>query len=112
MPLIPALGRKRQAISEFATGLVYRVSYRTARNTQRNSLSKKKKKKNKKKTKTKQKKGNEEHPRNKELPGFGEIIEPKKGRAQVGSEVGCLPSEGKGRDIPLQDGAGGVRRSS
>jgi hypothetical protein len=29
MPLIPALGRQRQAISEFKASLVYRVSTRT-----------------------------------------------------------------------------------
>jgi hypothetical protein len=45
MPLIPALGRQRQGISEFEASLVYRVSYRTARATQRNPVSKKKKKK-------------------------------------------------------------------
>jgi hypothetical protein len=44
-PLIPALGRQRQAISEFEASLVYRVSPRTSRATQRNPVSKKKKKK-------------------------------------------------------------------
>jgi hypothetical protein len=39
-PLIPALGRQRQAISEFEASLVYRVSSRTARATQRNPVSK------------------------------------------------------------------------
>ena len=47
MPLIPALGRQRQGISEFEASLVYRVSYRTARATQRNPVWKKKKKKKK-----------------------------------------------------------------
>jgi hypothetical protein len=39
-PLIPALGRQRQVISEFEASLVYRVSSRTARATQRNPVSK------------------------------------------------------------------------
>jgi hypothetical protein len=39
-PLIPALGRQRQADSEFEASLVYRVSSRTARATQRNPVSK------------------------------------------------------------------------
>jgi hypothetical protein len=39
-PLIPALGRQRQVISEFEASLVYRVSSRTARATQRNPASK------------------------------------------------------------------------
>jgi hypothetical protein len=51
MPLIPALGRQRQAISEFKASLVYRVSSRTARATQRNPVSKKPK------TKTKEEEG-------------------------------------------------------
>ena len=38
MPLIPALGRQRQVISEFEASLVYRVSSRTARATQRNPV--------------------------------------------------------------------------
>jgi hypothetical protein len=38
MPLIPALGRQ---ISEFQASLVYRVSFRTARDVQRNPASKK-----------------------------------------------------------------------
>jgi hypothetical protein len=40
-PLIPALGRQRQAISEFEASLVYRMSSRTARATQKNPVSKK-----------------------------------------------------------------------
>jgi hypothetical protein len=48
MPLIPALGRQRQGISEFEASLVYRVSSRTARATQRNPVSKKTKNENKK----------------------------------------------------------------
>jgi hypothetical protein len=40
MPLIPALGRQRQAISEFKASLVYRVSSKTARDIQRNPVSK------------------------------------------------------------------------
>jgi hypothetical protein len=39
MPLIPALGRQRQVISEFEASLVYRMSSRTARATQRNPIS-------------------------------------------------------------------------
>jgi hypothetical protein len=39
MSLIPALGRQRQAISEFKASLVYKVSSRTAR-AQRNPVSK------------------------------------------------------------------------
>jgi hypothetical protein len=35
-PLIPALGRQRQADSEFEASLVYRVSSKTARATQKN----------------------------------------------------------------------------
>jgi hypothetical protein len=42
MPLIPALGRQRQRISEFEASLVYRVSSRTDRAIQRNSVSKNK----------------------------------------------------------------------
>ena len=42
MPLFPALGRQRQAdLSEFKASLFYRVSSRTARDTQRNSVSEK-----------------------------------------------------------------------
>ena len=41
MPLIPALGRQRQWVSEFEASLVYRVSSRTARTIQRNPVSKK-----------------------------------------------------------------------
>jgi hypothetical protein len=53
MPLIPALGRQRQRISEFEASLVYRVSSRTARATQRNPIWKNKKTKNKKTNKQK-----------------------------------------------------------
>jgi hypothetical protein len=42
-PLIPALGRQRQADSEFEARLVYRVSFRTAKATQKNPVSKKQK---------------------------------------------------------------------
>jgi hypothetical protein len=52
-PLIPALRRQRQAISEFEARLVYKVSSRTARAIQRNLVSNKQKKKKKKKTKKK-----------------------------------------------------------
>jgi hypothetical protein len=45
MPLIPALGRQRQADSEFEASLVYRVSSRKARAIQRNPVSKNQKKK-------------------------------------------------------------------
>jgi hypothetical protein len=48
MPLIPALGRQRQGISEFEASLVYKVSSRTARATQRNPLSKNQNKQTKK----------------------------------------------------------------
>ena len=47
MPLIPALGRQMQAISEFEASLVYRVSSRTAGTTQRNPVSKNQKQKQK-----------------------------------------------------------------
>ena len=40
-PLIPALGRQKQAdLCEFKDNLVYRVSARTAKDTQRNPVSK------------------------------------------------------------------------
>ena len=42
MPLIPALGRQRQVDFSVEVSLVYRVSSRTARDTQRNPVSKKK----------------------------------------------------------------------
>jgi hypothetical protein len=45
MPLIPALGRKRQV--DFEASLVYRVSSRTARATKRNPVWKNQKNKNK-----------------------------------------------------------------
>jgi hypothetical protein len=42
MPLIPALGRQRQAnLCEFKASLVYRVGCRIAKATQRNPVSKK-----------------------------------------------------------------------
>jgi hypothetical protein len=42
MPLIPALGRQRQVISEFEASLIYRkLSSRTAKVTQRNHVLKK-----------------------------------------------------------------------
>jgi hypothetical protein len=43
-PLIPALGRQRQAISEFEASLVYRVSSRIARAARRNPVLKNKNK--------------------------------------------------------------------
>jgi hypothetical protein len=51
MPLIPALGRQRQAelSEEFEASLVYRVSFSTARAIQGNPDSKNQKKKKKKK---------------------------------------------------------------
>jgi hypothetical protein len=52
-PLIPALGRQRQA--EFEASLVYRVSSRTARAIQRNPVSKNKTKTT---TTTKNREGN------------------------------------------------------
>jgi hypothetical protein len=52
MPLIPALGRQRQADFELEASLVYKVSSRTARAIQRNPVSKSQKmKKNEKKKK-------------------------------------------------------------
>ena len=45
MPLIPALGRQRQRISEFQASLVYRVSSRATRATQRNPVLRKERKK-------------------------------------------------------------------
>ena len=42
MPLIPALGRQRQVDFSVEVSLVYRVSSRTARDTQRNPVSKNK----------------------------------------------------------------------
>jgi hypothetical protein len=43
MPLIPVLGKPRQAnLCELKASLVYRVSFRKARNTQRNPVLKKK----------------------------------------------------------------------
>jgi hypothetical protein len=55
MPLIPALGRQRQAwsASEFEASLVYKVSSRTARAIQRNPVSKNKTKQKEKKRKKK-----------------------------------------------------------
>jgi hypothetical protein len=44
-PLIPALGRQRQVISEFKASLVYKVSSRIARAIQRNPVLKNKNKK-------------------------------------------------------------------
>ncbi|XP_040609944.1 dol-P-Man:Man(7)GlcNAc(2)-PP-Dol alpha-1,6-mannosyltransferase isoform X2 [Mesocricetus auratus] len=50
-PLIPALGRQRQAdLCEFEGSLVYGVSSKTAKATQRNPVSKNQKKKKKKKS--------------------------------------------------------------
>jgi hypothetical protein len=46
-PLIPALGKQGQAISEFEASQVYKVSSRTARAIQRNSVLKNKTKQNK-----------------------------------------------------------------
>jgi hypothetical protein len=43
-PLISALGRQRQAISESEASLIYRVSFRTGRAMQRNAVSKNKNK--------------------------------------------------------------------
>ena len=45
MPLIPALGRQRQADFELEASLVYKVSSRTARAIQRNPVLKNQKKK-------------------------------------------------------------------
>jgi hypothetical protein len=49
MPLIPALGRQGRQISEFMANLVYRVSSRTAKDTQTNPVLTKTKKETKKK---------------------------------------------------------------
>jgi hypothetical protein len=57
MPLIPALGRQRQVISEFKASLVYRVSSRTARTTQRNLVLKKQNKTKQKQKQTKKDNG-------------------------------------------------------
>jgi hypothetical protein len=46
-PLIPALRRQGQTISEFEASLVYKVSSRTARAIQRNPVLKSKNKKQK-----------------------------------------------------------------
>jgi hypothetical protein len=54
-PLIPALGRQRQAISEFEASLVYKVSSWTAMAIQRNPVSKNKTKQNKKQKQTNKK---------------------------------------------------------
>jgi hypothetical protein len=59
-PLIPALGKQRQAISEFEASLVHRVSSRTARATQRNPVSKKQTNKQNQTNKQKQKKKRKE----------------------------------------------------
>ena len=51
IPLIPALMRQRQVdLCEIEAGLVYKVSFRTARATQRNPVLKRKKKGRKKRT--------------------------------------------------------------
>jgi hypothetical protein len=42
MPLIPALWRQRQEISEFQASLIYKVSSRTSRDIQRNPVLKNK----------------------------------------------------------------------
>jgi hypothetical protein len=55
MPLIPTLGRQRQADFKFEASLVYRVSSRTAKTVQRNPTSKNKKTKNKKQQQQKKK---------------------------------------------------------
>ena len=70
-PLIPALGRQRQRISESEASLVYKVISRTARATQRNPVSEnqKKKKKKKKKKKRKERKGKEKK-RKRKKTGF------------------------------------------
>ena len=44
-PLIPALWRQRQAVSEFEASLVYKVSSRTAKAIQRNPVSENQRKK-------------------------------------------------------------------
>ena len=46
MPLILAIGRQRQGVSEFEGNLVYRVNSKTAKDNQRNSVSKKQKQTN------------------------------------------------------------------
>jgi hypothetical protein len=53
------LGGRGRRISEFDTGLVYKVSSRTARAIQRNPVSKKEKKRKEKKRKEKERKGKE-----------------------------------------------------
>jgi hypothetical protein len=54
MPLIPALRRQRQKITELEASLVYRLSSRTARATQRNPGPNKTKQNKTKQNKTKQ----------------------------------------------------------
>ena len=55
MPIIPALGRQRQAdLYDFKASLVYRASSRTARDTQRNPVSNKTKQKKEGQTEKKQ----------------------------------------------------------
>ena len=68
-PLIPALGRQRQRISESEASLVYKVISRTARATQRNPVSENQKKKKKKKKKRKERKGKEKK-RKRKKTGF------------------------------------------
>jgi hypothetical protein len=55
-PLIPALWRQRQAVSEFEASLVYKVSSRTAKAIQRDPVLKKEKKRKEKKRKEKKRK--------------------------------------------------------
>jgi hypothetical protein len=64
------LGGRGRQISEFEASLVYKVSSRTARDTQRNSVFKNQKPKTKKQNKTKQKQKNKKtkkktHPKSK-----------------------------------------------
>jgi hypothetical protein len=65
MPLIPALGRQRQAISEFEASLVYRVSSRYSQGyTEKPCLKKKNTHKKTQNQKTKQTKKQKEEERN------------------------------------------------
>jgi hypothetical protein len=54
------LGGRGRQISEFEASLVYKVSFRTARDIQRNPVSKKQNKTKQNKTKKKKKKKNDE----------------------------------------------------
>jgi hypothetical protein len=70
MPLIPALGRQRQADFEFEASLVYRVSSRIARATQRNPVSKNKKKRKEEKRREEKRREEKRKERGREIPSL------------------------------------------